>query len=151
MAPNRYNLWKEPDPLPLYSVSNVAPYDFIRDAEEHNIEPGTGLSPFAGEGKGGEKRTRYINEPELVYDFMKTVRERRCSGGVGDRSRGRLEIGGGGSSSVSGARPFYIVQADALLGFRCISLLVGLVYLPPFASVLFAFEGLLCWVSLIGG
>ena len=76
-----YNLWKEPDPLPLRIVSNTMLYDFIKDFEERDIERKTGVPLPAAEKKGGKKRTQYIDEPELVNDLLITAYERRFSGG----------------------------------------------------------------------
>ena len=86
----QYNLWKEPDPLPLRIVSNATLYDFTKDTEERDHERETGVSLPAAKRKGGKKRAEYIEEPELVYDLLKTAHERRYSGG-----------GDGGSSIVS--------------------------------------------------
>ena len=79
----QHNLWKEPDPLPLYIVSNVTLYDFIKDSEECEIERETGIPLPAEKRKGGKKRAEYIHEPELVNDLLKTAHERRYSGGAG--------------------------------------------------------------------
>ena len=95
---SRYDLWKEPDPLPLRVVSNVTLYDFIKDSEERDVERETGVSLPASERKGGKKRTHYIDEPELVYDLLKTAHERRYGSGGGSGGGGG---GGGGSSIVS--------------------------------------------------
>ena len=72
----QYNLWKEPDPLPLRIVSNATLYDFTKDSEERDNERETGISLPAEERKGGKKRTHYIDEPELVNDLLKTADER---------------------------------------------------------------------------
>ena len=76
-----YNLWKEPDPLPLRIVSNTTLYDFIKDFEERDIERNTGVPIPATEKKGGKKRAKYIDEPELVNDLLITAYERRYSNG----------------------------------------------------------------------
>ena len=73
---SQYNLWKEPDPLPLRIVSNATLYDFTKDSEERDNERETGISLPAEERKGGKKRTHYIDEPELVNDLLKTADER---------------------------------------------------------------------------
>ena len=77
------NLWKEGDPLTLRIVSNATLYDFIKDTEERDIERETGDPLSANEKKGGKKRSKYIDEPELVYDLLKTAHERRYSGSGG--------------------------------------------------------------------
>ena len=92
----QYNLWKEPDPLPLRIVSNATLYDFIKDCEERDIERETGVPLPAAKRKGGKKRTNYIDEPELVNDLLKTAYERRYGGGGGGGGGG-----GAGSSLVS--------------------------------------------------
>ena len=80
---SQYNLWKGPDLLPLYIVSNVTLYDHIKDTEECDIERETAASLPAEERKGGKKRALYIHEPELVNDLLKTAHERRYSGSGG--------------------------------------------------------------------
>ena len=89
---SQYNLWKEPDPLPLRIVSNAMLYDFTKDIEERDLERDTGVPLPAEERKGGKRRAEYIDEPELVYDLLNTARERRLSGVGG---------GGGGGSSIA--------------------------------------------------
>ena len=105
---SRHNLWKEGDPLPLRIVSKETLYDYTKDTEEHDVERETGVTLPPAERKGGKKRTLYIDEPELVYDFLKTAHERRYSGGDGDgddSSRSSFvsifsSLGVGGSSDL---------------------------------------------------
>lgn len=68
---SQYNPWKELDSLPLRIVSSAALYDFIKDFEERDIERETGVSLPAKERKGGRKRSRYIDKPELVTTCSK--------------------------------------------------------------------------------
>ena len=79
----QYNLWKEPDPLTLYIVSNLTLYDHTKDTEECDIERETAAPIPAEKRKGGKLRAHYIHEPELVNDLLRVAHERRYSGGAG--------------------------------------------------------------------
>jgi hypothetical protein len=72
-----YELWSDGDPLPLHIVSKETLYDFIKDEEERRKEHETGKTLSGDTRKGGKRRNKYIDEPQLVYDLLRTAYERR--------------------------------------------------------------------------